>query len=114
MLKTILKKRNLAVITCAFSALATGSAFATQPAQQVSAQALPAQQVVAAVAAVNVNTATAVELAAALKGVGLAKAEAIVAFRDLNGPFLQLEEMTQVKGIGSATVEKNEAVIRFQ
>ncbi len=61
----------------------------------------------------NINAATAEEIAAQLKGVGLTKAQAIVAFRDLNGPFMSLEEITQVKGIGAATVEKNKEVIQF-
>lgn len=64
--------------------------------------------------AININTATAAEIAAAMNGVGAAKAEAIVAFRDLNGPFLQLEEIAQVKGIGAATLEKNKQSIRFE
>ena len=40
-----------------------------------------------AASVVNVNTATAEEIAQALKGVGLKKAEAIVAYRKSNGQF---------------------------
>ena len=62
---------------------------------------------------INVNTANAVELAATLNGVGIRKAEAIVNFRDQFGPFLALDELTAVKGIGSATVAKNAKNIIF-
>jgi len=60
-------------------------------------------------APVDVNSADAATLAAGMKGVGLAKAEAIVAYRDSNGPFKTLDELTQVKGIGAKTVERNRA-----
>lgn len=56
---------------------------------------------------VNVNTANATEIAAGLDGVGQKKAEAIVAFRESNGAFLVAEDLADVKGIGSKTVEKN-------
>lgn len=58
-------------------------------------------------AAVNVNTATAEQIAEELKGIGLKKAEAIVDYRKTNGPFKTVESLTEVKGIGLKTVEKN-------
>ncbi len=58
---------------------------------------------------VNINTATAAELAEAISGVGLKKAEAIVAYRELHGGFSSLDELTEVKGLGVGTVEKNRA-----
>lgn len=57
--------------------------------------------------AVDLNTASAAEIATALNGVGLKKAEAIVAYRDAHGPFRSADELINVKGIGLATVEKN-------
>jgi len=60
-----------------------------------------------AMAAVDINTATAEQLAKSLNGVGPAKAAAIVAYREANGPFKSLEQLTEVKGIGASTVEKN-------
>ncbi|HCW89970.1 MAG TPA: competence protein ComEA [Marinobacter sp.] len=57
-------------------------------------------------ATVNINTAD-VETLATLTGVGPAKAEAIVAYRDANGPFASAEQLAEVKGIGQATVQKN-------
>ena len=57
--------------------------------------------------AVNVNTATAEEIAKELKGVGVAKAGAIVLYREEHGAFKSLKELTKVKGIGASTVDKN-------
>ena len=56
---------------------------------------------------VDINSADAATLAAALNGVGLAKAEAIVAHRKAHGPFKSPEQLAEVKGIGLKLVEKN-------
>ena len=61
--------------------------------------------------AVNINTADAETLSAALNGIGLKKAQAIVTHREQYGQFKTLNELTDVKGIGAGTVAKNEAVI---
>ena len=55
---------------------------------------------------VNVNQA-------ALDGVGMSKAAAIIQYRDQNGPFLHADEMVNVKGIGLRTVEKNRDYIQL-
>jgi len=64
-------------------------------------------------APVNINTADATELAAALDGVGLSKAEAIVAYRKANGPFRHADELVNVKGIGLATIDRNRENIQL-
>jgi len=56
-------------------------------------------------AAVNINTATQSELEA-VKGLGPAKAKAIITYRDQNGRFKSLDDLDKVKGFGKATVEK--------
>lgn len=56
---------------------------------------------------VNINTADAVTLARVLHNVGPAKAQAIVDYRQENGPFRSTEQLALVKGIGLATVERN-------
>jgi competence protein ComEA len=56
---------------------------------------------------ININKASASEIAAALTGVGQSKAEAIVAFRSQNGAFQNASDIVQVKGIGNAIYEKN-------
>lgn len=58
-----------------------------------------------AFAAVNINTATQSELES-VRGVGPAKAKAIISYRDANGNFKSLDELDKVKGFGKATVEK--------
>ena len=64
----------------------------------------PAQVVV-----VNLNTADELTLERELVGVGAVKAKAIVAHRQANGAFASVDELLEVKGIGSATLEKNRA-----
>ncbi len=56
---------------------------------------------------VNINTATADSLAANIKGVGKKKAEAIIAYRQANGPFKSAEELLKVKGIGPKLLVNN-------
>ena len=56
---------------------------------------------------VNINVASADELAENLKGVGPKKAKAIIEYREVNGPFYTAEELVNVKGIGPKTVKKN-------
>lgn len=62
---------------------------------------------------ININSASADEIAGALNGVGLTKAEAIVSYRKENGPFKTLADLENVKGIGEKTLEKNKAIITF-
>ncbi len=54
---------------------------------------------------VNINTADAALLAQAIKGVGIKRAEAIVAYREQHGPFKSIEELTAVQGVGVRIVE---------
>lgn len=60
---------------------------------------------------VNINTADAKTLDDALLGIGLQKAEAIVAYRKQHGPFKSVDGLDQVKGIGSKTIDNNRARI---
>lgn len=59
--------------------------------------------------AINVNTAAAEELML-LPGIGKAKAEAIVAYRQAH-PFKAVSELTEVKGIGPKMLEKLQASV---
>lgn len=56
---------------------------------------------------VDLNQADASTLQRVLAGVGEAKAKAIVAYRDSNGPFSSIDELLEVKGIGNAILDKN-------
>lgn len=65
----------------------------------------------AAFAQVDINHADAKTLAESLSGIGLVKAEAIVAYRKANGPFARVEDLGKVKGIGAKTIEANRDAI---
>lgn len=62
-------------------------------------------------APVNINTADAKTIDAALSGVGIKKAEAIVADRTKNGAFKSADDLKRVSGIGEKTVAANKADI---
>ncbi len=63
---------------------------------------------------VNINTADAETISAELKGVGLAKAKAIVEYRKKHGPFRSADDLSLVKGIGERTIEINRADIKVR
>lgn len=56
---------------------------------------------------INLNTASAKELASAIKGIGRRRAQAIIDYREKHGGFKQLNELSQVKGISSSFVKKH-------
>ncbi|MDH5611819.1 MAG: helix-hairpin-helix domain-containing protein [Gammaproteobacteria bacterium] len=58
-------------------------------------------------AQVNINKADVATLSTELVGVGEKKAEAIVAYREANGPFKSAEDLMNVKGIGESILHKN-------
>lgn len=61
---------------------------------------------------VDINSADASAIAAALNGIGESKARAIVEYREQNGPFKSADELVKVKGVGLKTVDKNRDLIR--
>lgn len=63
-----------------------------------------------ALSKININKASAQQLSA-LPGVGAKKANAIVQYRELNGDFSSLEELTNVKGIGPKMLEKMRTLV---
>ncbi|MCC6202574.1 MAG: ComEA family DNA-binding protein [Gammaproteobacteria bacterium] len=56
---------------------------------------------------VNINTANAEQLAAVIDGIGPAKAQAIIEYREKHGPFKSIEDLALVRGIGESTLKKN-------
>lgn len=60
---------------------------------------------------VDINSADAATLALALDGVGMAKAQDIIAYREQNGDFKTVDDLQKVRGIGKATLERNRSRI---
>jgi competence protein ComEA len=63
---------------------------------------------------VDVNTADAKTLARELQGVGKAKAEAIVSYREKNGPYKSADDLAKVKGLGKKLIEQNKSNLKFE
>ena len=117
-----MKKRGLSIlvlITCIFAAFLAGFAagrnlnrapvriyqierptiaVSTEPASEAGTG--PAESGI-----VNINTATAADFET-LPGIGPVLAGRIVAYREEHGPFQAIEELTKVKGIGTAKLEE--------
>ena len=55
---------------------------------------------------ININTATAEELTA-LDSIGIVRAQKIIEYREDNGGFVAVEEITNIDGISSNFLEKN-------
>ena len=55
---------------------------------------------------IDINTATVKELADGVHGLGMKKAEAIVKYREANGPFKSINDLTKVKGVKEKGLEK--------
>ncbi|MFC4076786.1 helix-hairpin-helix domain-containing protein [Salinithrix halophila] len=55
--------------------------------------------------AINLNTAEAADMEQ-LNGIGPSKAEAIIRYREENGPFSSVDQLTEVPGIGEKTLEQ--------
>lgn len=60
---------------------------------------------------ININSADAQTIAETLIGVGMVRAKEIVAYREMFGEFKSLEELMEVQGIGTATLDKNRHLI---
>ena len=62
---------------------------------------------------IDLNSAT-VEQLISLPGVGQSKAKAIIKYREEVGPFLEIAQLTQVKGIGEKMLSKIESHVRVK
>jgi len=63
---------------------------------------------------IDVNSADAKSMARGLDGIGLAKARAIVAYRNQHGKFSSLNQLLQVKGVGKKTLDRNRDKISLE
>jgi len=119
-------KRHSVAATCVLmlalvaGVLAVGPSVQAQEQKPSAGSAMSASKQAAKPAAtaevtrVNINTADATTLATNLKGVGEARAMEIVRYREAYGPFATAEELTEVKGIGKATLEMNLDLITLE
>lgn len=55
---------------------------------------------------IDINHAN-VEQLMQLQGIGASKAQAIISYRDLNGPFTSFDQLSHVKGISSRIINLN-------
>ncbi|HTE41611.1 MAG TPA: helix-hairpin-helix domain-containing protein [Steroidobacteraceae bacterium] len=62
---------------------------------------------------VDINRADAVTIAKELNGIGTSLAKAIVDYRDKNGAFKSVDDVSKVKGVGMKVLEKNRANIKL-
>ena len=114
--RDILSKKPRAAIAALVLMLAAGlcllagspSAFAQEQKSAATSTVTPAASTV------NINSADVQTLAASLKGVGESRAMEIVRYRETYGPFASAEELTEVKGIGKSTLDKNRDVITLE
>ncbi|MEM6710015.1 MAG: ComEA family DNA-binding protein [Pseudomonadota bacterium] len=88
---------RLALLSLLVGGLFTGSLNAAPPERQP----------------VNINAADAETIAERIKGIGLKRAQDIVAYREANGPFRDVYELTVIKGIGERIVANNESRLRL-
>src|SRR3546814_1861992 len=92
-----------AILAAAAFAVLSGFSFGGYAATR----AQPAPTAVAvAPAPVNLNAADAETLSRELRGIGETKAKAIIAYREEHGPFISVDELLEVKGIGPAHLDK--------
>jgi len=59
---------------------------------------------------ININTADK-ELLMSIKGIGEKRAEAIIAYREKNGPFKTVDQLAEIKGVGKFFVDSNREVL---
>ncbi|RON36326.1 competence protein ComEA [Pseudomonas frederiksbergensis] len=93
-----------ALLTSASIAVVAAPAAPVQKSEVAAVIPAPAQ---GNVVRVDLNSADAATLQRELAGIGEAKAKAIVAYRESNGPFSSADELLEVKGIGKAILDRN-------
>ena len=100
------KSKKILLISASLIALSGSAAVFAAPADD--SRALVAEQVQQQV---NINSAPAAEIASVLKGIGLKKAQAIVAYRDAHGAFFLF--LRQVPRIASDVQDRFQRLVFY-
>lgn len=95
-----LQRNSILWILCLFSFFGSFSACA-EPLDDI------ATNVEKKLRQVNINQASAEELAKVLTGIGINKALKIVEYRQKFGPFVAIEQLKEVSGIGQSLLDNN-------
>ena len=95
---------RLLLVVSLFVLSSTGQVFAADKAVKPSVAAAEMSD------KINVNTASNEQLAA-IKGIGVKKAQAIIDYREEHGNFARLNDLIKVKGIGESTLKKIEPFV---
>ncbi|QCT20142.1 competence protein ComEA [Jejubacter calystegiae] len=88
-------------------ALLVNGSVAHAASEEVTPQSPVPALITASESQISINTASAEELAEALNGIGLKKAQSIVRYREENGQFASIDDLRSVPGVGNALVERN-------
>jgi len=107
--KCVSKELYNGMLACAVMCLVVWSPFSAAATTATEVPAKPQAEVV--LEKVNINQANAETIAQVMSGIGLKKAEAIVAYRNAKGKFTSVEQLLEVKGIGESTLKKNKGKI---
>jgi len=59
---------------------------------------------------ININTADK-EVLMSIKGIGEKRAEAIIAYREQNGPFKSVDQLAEIKGLGQVFIDSNRELL---
>lgn len=63
---------------------------------------------------ININTADAETLSAGMSGVGSARAQAIVSYREEHGPFSSVQALLEVDGVGPTILANNQHILTVE
>ena len=96
LLTSIVATQQTLAVTNAFTPHNT--TFASSPIKTISAPVS---------ARININTADEATLVAELKGIGIKRAKAIIAYRSAHGPFKSVDDLIKIKGISKRIVDLN-------
>ena len=59
---------------------------------------------------ININTANK-EMLMSVKGIGEKRAEAIITYREKNGPFKSIDQLSEIKGVGRFFIDNNRGLL---